>query len=60
MRKWLKVLRFKKNPGGRYVHVKVKNDIYVAAPVWAVVTITCSVIAGILALVALFISPFWQ
>ena len=51
------MVKFENRPGGKYVHVKVKNDIYVAAPVWAVVTITCSVIVGILTLTALLVSP---
>lgn len=51
------MIKFEKCPGGRYVHVKVKSDVYVAAPVWAVVTITCTVVVGILILTALLISP---
>ena len=53
------MIRLEKIPGGKYVHVKVKNDIYVAAPVWAVVAITCTVLIGIITIIALFISPFW-
>lgn len=51
------MVKFEKRPGGRYVHVKVKSDVYVAAPVWAVVTITCTVVVGIITLTALLISP---
>ena len=60
MKNILKMIRFKKTPGGKYVHVKVKSDVYVAAPVWAVVAITCTVVVGIVTIIGLFISPFWN